>query len=286
MNILVTGATGQLGSKIVQHILEQKTDETLFVSVRNVEKAAALKEQGVEVRHGDFDDPASLDEAFSNVDRLVLVSTDGDTPTRIRQHQTAIEAAKKAGVKLIVYTSLTKANEGLLNLAEVHKDTEQRLIESGIDYKILRNNWYLENEVDGLKQAIASGVLNTTYGAGQVGWLLRDEYAQAAAGAVLGKGETNQIFTLSNTLGTVDDLVKAASEVTGKAIQVNHIQDSEYAAALEAAGLPKEAISFVVEMNKGIREGGLAATSDDYEILTGKKPQTLVESLSSLLKEG
>lgn len=283
MNILITGATGNLGSKIVKHVLELNKDHHIMVSVRNVEKAAALKQQGVEVRHGDFDDPASLDVAFAGVDRLVIVSTDGDTPTRIKQHKNAIEAALKAQVKRIVYTSLTNADTSELVLAEVHKDTEKRLIASGINYKILRNNWYLENEIDSIKEGLATGTITSAYGEGKLGWLLRDEYAEAAAHAVLLEDNNNHIYTLSNTLATIDEFAATLSDITGKTISVNHITDEQYAAGLKAANLPEGVVDFVVAISRGIREGSLATTSNDFQQLTGHQPQTLKESLSQLI---
>lgn len=283
MNILVTGATGQLGSKIVNHILDNKADENIFVSVRNVEKATPLFEKGVTVRYGDFDDAASLDAAFEGIDRLVIVSTDGDTATRIRQHATAIEAAQRANVKLIVYTSLSDADTSTLNLAEVHKDTERRIIDSGIDYKILRNNWYLENELDTIKEAKDTGVITSTYGAGKAGWLLRDEYAEAAAAAVLGAGSVNTIYTLSNDVQTIDDFAVALGHVLDTEITVNHITDDVYAGYLSAAGLPSGVVDFVVAINRGIRDGGLDAPSHDFETLTGRKPKTLEESLKEVI---
>lgn len=283
MKILVTGATGNLGSKIVEHLLAKKTNEDIVVSVRNVEKAKGLAEQGVEVRQGNFDDAASLDTAFAGIDRLVLVSTDGDTPTRIRQHATAIAAAQKAGIKRIIYTSLANADTSSMNLAEVHKDTEARLQASGIATKILRNNWYLENETDTVKTAMESGVINSTYGDGLAGWMLRDDYALAAASAALESDDSSKIYTLSNTLMTIDQFAEVLGNVIGKPVHVNHISDEALDQALLAAGLPEGVAEFVVLMNRGIREGGLNAPSHDFETLTHQQPKSLEESLKLLI---
>ena len=95
MKLLVTGATGKLGSLVVDALLKTNAASDLAVSVRSLEKAEALRSQGVDVRHGDFDQPETLEKAFAGVDRLLLISTDGDNETRIRQHQTAVQAAKK-----------------------------------------------------------------------------------------------------------------------------------------------------------------------------------------------
>lgn len=128
MKILVTGATGQLGSLVVEALLKNGSAKDLAVSVRNPEKAKALRTQGVEVRQGDFDQPETLEKAFAGVDRLLLISTDGDNETRIRQHQTAVDAAKKAGVGFIAYTSVVNAEKNTLSLAEVHRATEKQFV--------------------------------------------------------------------------------------------------------------------------------------------------------------
>lgn len=285
MNILVTGATGQLGSRIVNHILEDNADNTILVSVRDPKKAEDLKNKGIEVRHGDFDQPDTLDSAFKNVDTLVLVSTDLDTETRIRQHKTAIDAAKRAGVNEIIYTSLTKADTSTLNLAEVHKVTEQYLKDSGINYKILRNNWYLENELEGIQGALDTQVLNSAYGDGKVGWMLRDEYAKAAASAALGKGDTNTIYTLSGPLHTVDELVDTLNHITKKDITLNKLSIEDLGNGMLSAGVDAEVVEFVQAMNQGIVEGGLDDTGEDYYLLTGSNPKSLEEKLTLVLND-
>lgn len=111
MKMLVTGATGKLGSKVVKKLLETVPADQLAVSVRNPEKAEALQARGVDVRQGDFDRPETLASAFQGVDRLLIISADGDNETRIRQHGNAVAAAERAGVRFIAYTSIANARE-------------------------------------------------------------------------------------------------------------------------------------------------------------------------------
>ena len=145
MKILVTGATGHLGSLVVESLLASVPAEQLAVSVRNPSKSAGLSERGVDVRHGDFDDPASLDTAFAGIDRLLIISTDGDNETRTRQHLAAVDAATRAGVGFVAYTSIARADSSKVSLAPVHQATEGAIRATGIPYSFLRNNWYLEN---------------------------------------------------------------------------------------------------------------------------------------------
>lgn len=109
MKIGFTGATGQFGSIVAEALLKTVSADSLVASVRNPEKAESLRSRGVDVRHGDFDQPETLDQAFAGVDRLLLVSADGDNDTRIRQHKAAVDAAVRAGVGFIAYTSVGHA---------------------------------------------------------------------------------------------------------------------------------------------------------------------------------
>ena len=160
MKYLVTGATGKLGSKIVDVLLKSVPASELAVSVRNPEKAEALKAKGVDVRHGDFDKPETLDEAFKGVERLLIISADGDNDTRIRQHANAVEAAERAGVSFIAYTSLADATESQNLMAPPHVETEGAIERTGIPHAFLRNNWYLENELGSIQGVLALSLIH------------------------------------------------------------------------------------------------------------------------------
>ena len=181
MKILVTGATGKLGSLVVENLLNLTSTENIAVSVRDITKANYLKEKGIEVRFGDFDKPESLTTAFKDIDKLLIISTDGDNDTRIRQHKNAINAAKENNVKFIAYTSVGKADTNTLPLAIVHKETEKSIIETGIPYSFLRNNWYLENEISSFKEAVTTNIWTNSIDDAKVSWALRKEYAEGIA---------------------------------------------------------------------------------------------------------
>lgn len=282
MNILITGATGQLGSKIVQKLIESKQDEHLIVSVRDPKKADHLRKQGVEVRFGDFDDPASLTRAFAGVDYLLVISTDAQS--RAVQHANAVEAAKQAQVKRIFYTSVVKADRSPLQLSHDHKATEDLITASGIPYIIFRNNWYLENEIDVIKGALSDQTITTTQATGRVGWMLRDEYAQAIANSLLGAGTENSIYTITNKPHTIDELASSLAEITGKSIAVNHISDEQLTQTWQQNGLPDALTQFVIELNQSIRKGALDVSANDFEILAGRPAKNLKESLTILLE--
>lgn len=283
MKILVTGATGHLGSLVVEALLKTVSAGDLAVSVRNPEKAEALRAQGVDVRHGDFDQPGTLAKAFAGVDRLLLISTDGDNETRIRQHQAAVHAAKSAGVGFIAYTSVVNAENNTLSLAEVHRATEQAIRESGIPYSFLRNNWYLENEAGSVQAATQGAPWVHATNDSQVGWATRSDYAQAAAAVLTGEGHENSVYELSGKLRTQAELAAIVGEVLGKDINVQNVGDAAYADIMKGAGLPDFVVSMLVDMQSAIREGALAVESDTLEKLLGRPAQPLSEGVKAIL---
>ena len=283
MKILVTGATGQLGSKVVEALLASVPAERLAVSVRDTEKANDLHSRGVEVRHGDFDDPASLDIAFAGVDRLLIVSTQGDNETRIRQHLAAVSAAERAGVGFIAYTSATNAEESSLFLVPVHRETEEAIRKTGIPYSFLRNNWYIENEIGTIQGVLAGAPLVTSAGAGKVGWASRGDYAQAAANVLAGKGHENTVYELSGSLITHEDLAAVLSKVLDREVPIQQVDDETYAKIMAGAGVPEQVVPILVAIQSAIRDGVLEIESNDLPTLLGRPVTPLSEAIEVLV---
>lgn len=285
MKILVTGATGKLGSKVVNTLLQTVPANQLAVSVRNPEKAAELKKRGVEVRQGDFDHPDTLDAAFSGIDRLLIISADGDNETRIRQHGNAVDAAKRAGVKFIAYTSVANARESKNFLAPTHKATEEMILATGIPYSFLRNNWYLENELSTIQGVLAGAPWVTSAGSGKVGWAVQQDYADAAATVLTGNGHENTTYELSGKLLTQEEFVSVLGNVLGKQVPVQQVDDAAYGNIMKEAGVPDFIIPMLVEIQRGIREGTLEVESNDFEKLLGRPLTPIHEALSQLVKD-
>jgi NAD(P)H dehydrogenase (quinone) len=282
MKILVTGATGKLGSKVVENLLKVVSASDLAVSVRNPEKAEGLKNRGVEVRQGDFDHPETLTTAFAGVDRLLIISADGDNETRIRQHTNAVAAAKQANVKFIVYTSLGNASESSLFLAPVHRATEGAILKTGIPYCFLRNNWYLENEIGSIQGVLAGAPWVTSAGTGKVGWALQKDYAEAAAAVLSGIGFENTIFELSGEPMTQEELADALGSVLNKEVVVHQVDDAAYADIMKGAGVPDFVVPILVDIQKAIRDGALDIESSDFEKLLGRKLTPISEGLAQI----
>lgn len=283
MKILVTGATGKLGSKVVESLLKSIPAKELAVSVRNPEKAEGLRSRGVEVRHGDFDQPETLENAFKGIDRLLIISADGDNETRIRQHTNAVQAADHAGVKFIAYTSLANAAESKNLMAPPHVATEAAIIKTGIPYSFLRNNWYLENEIGSIQGAMAGAPWVTSAGEGKVGWALQQDYADAAAAVLVGSGHENTVYELSGPLLTQEELAAALGNVLGKEVPVQQVSDEKYAEIMKGLGLPDFVIPIVVGIQESIRNGSLEVESNDFEKVLGRPVAPINESLTQLV---
>ncbi|RAP73402.1 SDR family oxidoreductase [Paenibacillus montanisoli] len=285
MKLLVTGATGRLGSKVVETLLRTVPASQLAVSVRNPEKAEALRALGVDVRHGDFDRPETLDAAFAGIDRLLIISADGDNETRARQHTNAVAAAQRAKVGFIAYTSLAGAGESTMFLAPPHRVTEEAILKSGIPYSILRNNWYLENEVPSIQGVQAGAPWVTSAGWGKAGWATRHDYAEAAAAVLTGSGHENTIYELSGKLLTQEEFAAAVGAVLGKDVPVLQVDDVKYAEIMKDAGVPEGFIPFLVSIQSGIRDGALEVVISDFEKLLGRPAVPVGEALSQLVRE-
>jgi NAD(P)H dehydrogenase (quinone) len=283
MKILVTGATGKLGSKVVESLLKTIPASELAVSVRNPEKAESLRARGVEVRQGDFDHPESLENAFTGIDRLLIISADGDNETRIHQHTNAVQAAERAGVKFIAYTSLANATESKNLMAPPHVATEAAIIKTGIPYSFLRNNWYLENEIGSIQGAMGGAPWVTSAGEGKVGWAIQQDYADAAAAVLVGNGHENTVYELSGPLLTQEELASALGNVLGKEVPVQHVSNEKYAEIMKGVGLPEFVIPIVVGIQESIRNGSLDVESNDFEKVLGRPVTPIIEALTQLV---
>ena len=289
MKILVTGATGKLGSKVVEALLKTVPAEQIAVSVRNPEKAEALKAKGIEIRQSDYEKPETLDAAFSGIDRLLIISSSevrlGGDEIRKRQHINAVEAAARAKVKFIAFTSAPKASDSDFFLADVYKTTEEAILKTGIPYSFLRNNWYLENEIASIKGAMDGAPWITTTGEGKVGWALQQDFAEAAATVLASEGHENTIYELSGKLMTHKELVSVLEEVLGKEIQFHQVEDEAYSEMMKDAGVPESFLPMLINIPKGIREGGLEVVSKDFEKILGRPSIPMREALSQIVRQ-
>jgi NAD(P)H dehydrogenase (quinone) len=277
MTLLVTAASGHLGRLVVEALLDSGTRASDIVATsRRPEAISDLVDRGVEVRSADYDDPASLDTAFVGVDRLLLVSGT-DAGRRTAQHRNAIEAAQRAGVGFVAYTSILHAATSELVLAQEHRETEQVLADSGLPHTFLRNSWYLENYTGQVPGLVERGVLLGAAGDGRVSAATRADFAAAAAAVLTGEGHEGKVYELGADRGfTMAEFAAVVARASGHEVVYEDLSVDDLTQALVAAGLPHGYAAALADGDRGIREGALFTDSGDLGRLIGR-PTTSVE---------
>lgn len=276
--ILVTGANGQLGRRIVDHLVARLGGTAgLAVSVRHTDRAAALADRGIAVRQGDFDQPEQLARTFAGIEKLVLVSTDGPQAQRIAQHRNAIAAARSAGVGQILYTSfIDTAPDSPADFAAVHRATEADLAASGIKFTLLRNTLYADLLPMTVAPALQGGSFNLPACTGKTSFVSRDELAHAIAAAALAPALAKQVYELTGQ-ATHDfhEVAAAVSKVSGKPIRYEAVSEAAYAGALAAHGLPDWLALALANMYSAVAAGNFDRVSNDFAALVGHPPRPL-----------
>jgi NAD(P)H dehydrogenase (quinone) len=275
--LLVTGASGHLGRLVLDKLIARGVSaDRIIATTRDTSKLADYAAKGIEVRKADFDDTAGLAEAFKGAARLVLISTDAldDQGTRRRQHANAVEAAKAAGVKHVVYTSMPDPSpDNRVIFAPDHQLTEEAIKASGLSYTILRNTWYQENMFMSLPQAFASGHWYTSSGDGKIAHIARADCAEAIAVVLASDNAESGTYTLTGSeIRTTAEVARLASEIIGRPVEVIQLTDADLAGGMKAAGVPDFMIPTIISFEQATREGYLSARTDDFAKLTGKQP--------------
>jgi NAD(P)H dehydrogenase (quinone) len=285
MSVVVTGATGHLGRLIIQHLLERGMQASEIIATgRSAEKLAELAAaSGVATAVIDYTQPETLDAAFAGARTLMFVSG-SEAGQRIEQHRNVVDAAVRAGISRIVYTSAPHADTTTLILAPEHKATEEMIRETGISFTFLRNNWYTENYVGAFKQSRASGTYLASVGDGRVASASRTDYAEAAAVVLTEEGHENTVYELSGDVAwNGNELAAAFSRLAGSDIPYAPVTPEGHADVLRSLGLDEGSVGFVVRLDGDTREGTLAETSGDLSRLIGRPTTPLLEGLRQAL---
>ncbi|MGC7101876.1 SDR family oxidoreductase [Amycolatopsis lurida] len=282
--IVVTGATGQLGRLVVDGLLKKTAPSQVVAVVRDPRKAEDLAARGVQVREADYDRPDTLATAFAGTEKLLLISS--STPgQRLAQHEAVVNAAKEAGVRHLAYTSVLHADTAKLFVAPDHKATEQLIRDSGIPFTFLRNGWYIENYAQTVQQALATGSFAGSAGTARLGGVPRIDLAEAAVTVLTGDGHTGKTYELAgDTPWNYADLAEAITEATGKPVTYQDVSPQQHLELFLAAGLPEPVATMLVDADRGIREGELAADTGDLRTLIDRPTTPLTAAVADLVK--
>jgi len=299
MRLATTGASGQFGQQVTNLLLEKVEPKNLILVSRTPERLASYEEKGCHVRFGDFDDPSSLEAAFDGAEKLLLISGTR-VGKRLPQHGAAIDAAKKVGVKHVVYTSFLGADNPLNQSEAVkdHRGTEQLLRDSGVTWTALRNAQYADAVTDVMVYTIVKdGVMLSLAGDGRMPFVWRSDCVEAAAAALLGTGHENKGYNITGPeLISYREVGGLIAEFTGNPVDVQLTHEDGLYAVFDALGIPREPVdnfdgvipwnsNDMVSFEVAVRDGHFAVPSDDFQKLTGKPARSLRTLFESKVEE-
>ncbi|MEU1408631.1 SDR family oxidoreductase [Streptomyces sp. NPDC005728] len=284
--LIVTGATGHLGSLIVNRLLERVPADRIGVSVRDVSKAADLAERGVRVRAGDFTEPDGLKQAFEGAERVLVVSAAIRGGGALTANTAAIDAAREAGAQRILYTSHQAASPvSLFPPQKVHAATEEHLKRQPVPYTALRNGFYASTLGYYIGAALETGTLVVPQD-GPVSWTAHEDLAEAASFALTEDGALEGVTPPLTAPRTLDfaDVAEILSRITGRTITRVVMDDDEWTSVAVAGGMPRTAAEFSLTMFAASRNGEFNATDPTLEATIGHPARTVHEVVEAALR--
>lgn len=284
--IVVTGASGQLGRAVVEGLLTRLPADGIVASVRDPAKAKAFAERGTGVRAGDFAKPEELAAALSGATQVLVVSVDKLGEKALRMHRAAVQAARRAGARRVLYTSHMGARaDSPFAPASDHAATEAFLAEDGGAFTSLRHGFYAESALHLIGHGFGAGEIRAPED-GPVSWTARADLAEADAILLAEEGRLDGVtppLTAPEAF-TMTDLAAAASELTGREIKRVTVSDDEWREAKVAQGVPAPMAEMLLGMYRAARRGDFAAVDPTLEALLGRRPRTMRDVLAATLK--
>jgi NAD(P)H dehydrogenase (quinone) len=281
MSVIVTGASGKLGRLVAESLMARLAPAELVLVTRHPAALSDLAARGADVRHGDFDDPASLPKAFAGGSRMLLISTDA-IGRRAAQHRAAIDAAAAAGVGHVVYTSHVNpvADNPIGPIADENRETEEMLHDRGLAWTVLRFGSFAELQIQPATLAVAGGHLVTNAGDGRVVPVSRRDCADAAAIVLTTDGHDGKTYDITGPEALSQrELAALFAEVSGRPVKVVRVGDKMLTWGLLRYGTPKPLARAVAAFGRSIREGYFDVIDPAFESLSGRPPASLREVL-------
>jgi NAD(P)H dehydrogenase (quinone) len=281
--LAITGATGQLGRLVITALLKRVPADRVVALVRDPQKAEDIAELGIDVRHADYSQPATLATAFVGVEKLLLISSN-ELGQRATQHQAVIDAAKAASVKLLAYTSVLHADTSALGLAEEHRQTEQALHASGVPYVLLRNGWYSENYLASVGSALAHNALLGSAEEGRISSASRADYAAAAAVVLTSADQAGKVYELAGDGSyTLSELAALITQQSGTQVAYQNLPQAEFEAVLISVGLPAPVADLLAHSDAAAAKGALFGAEQQLSKLIGRPTTPIAVSLQQTL---
>jgi NAD(P)H dehydrogenase (quinone) len=278
--ILVTGATGHLGTAAIEHLLKKTNADSIVALARSEEKAKALR-KGIEVRIGDFDDITSLDKAMQGIEKVLLISTIDQN--RLQQHKNVVDAASRASIRHIAYTGVSMKDLGtsaIKGLMEDHFQTEDYIRSSGLSFTIMRNTLYTDVIPFYVGEQVFETGIYFPAGTGSVPFALRKEMGEAAANVLLQDGHENKTYEITgNTLYSFADIANELSALSGKTVAYTDADATDYADKLKLSDVPEYLIYMLAGFASDVKNKQFQTIYHDLESLLGRKPASLKEGL-------
>ncbi|MFE9996487.1 SDR family oxidoreductase [Streptomyces avermitilis] len=283
MSIVVTGATGHLGSLVIEQLLEKVPADQITAVVRSAEKAAPFAARGVQIAVADYNAPETFDGLLAAGDRVLLISGNEFDKGRVGQHKVVLNAAKAAGVALLAYTSAPGSLTA--TLADDHRGTEEAVLASGVPYTLLRNGWYNENYTEQLAPVLEHNAVTHAAGEGRISSAARADYAAAAVAVLTGEGHENKTYELGGDAAwSLAEYAAELSRQTGKEIADNAVSPEALTGILTGAGLPGPFATILAGVDASIQKGELVIDSGDLSRLTGRPTTPIADSIAAALK--
>jgi NAD(P)H dehydrogenase (quinone) len=258
----------------------------IVAAVRNGEKARDIAALGLHVRLADYNQPPAWDEALKGADKVLLISS-SEVGQRAKQHRAVIDAARRAGVKLLAYTSVLRADTSPLGLAAEHKETEALIRASGIPFTLLRNGWYTENYTAGISNALAHGAVYGCAGEGRIASATRADYAEAAANVLTAENQAGRVYELAgDTAYTLAELAAEISRQSGKNIGYVNLPEAEYKNVLVKAGLPEAVAALLADSDTGVSKGALFDDGHQLSKLINRPTTSLATAVAAAMEVG
>ena len=281
--IVVSGATGQLGRGIIKALLARRPASDVVASVRDPAKAIDIADRAVEVRRGDFADPASLRAAFAGAEQVLLISADSLGEKALRLHRNGIAAARDTGARRVLYTSHMGARHGSpFAPADQHARTEDDLAASGVAFTALRHGFYAESCLQTICDGLKAGELRVPED-GPVSWTARADLAEADAIILAGNGAMDGVtrpLTAVEAL-TMANIAAVASEISGREIRHVTVTDDEWRDDRIAAGMPPFYADMLLGMFRAARRGHFAEVDPTLGQLLGRPPRSFRDVLAA-----